>query len=76
MRCVAEELRKYIKDYMHQKGVKQCYIASSLGYDQKKFSRMLNGDAKIQIEDLVNISRYFGEPINRFFPPVLEKSKS
>jgi transcriptional regulator with XRE-family HTH domain len=43
------------------------YIAEKLGMNQSQVSRMINGDRKINAEELVLIAKIIGVPIEAFF---------
>ncbi|MGD7007579.1 helix-turn-helix domain-containing protein [Metabacillus sp. 84] len=49
----ASKLKIYIKD----KGLKYGFVADRAGIDQKKFSKLINGQQRLTVEDLENICK-------------------
>lgn len=62
----AEKLRHYVKNYLSKTGKKQEFLANEMGYTPKRFSQLINGRAVLGIDDLLNMCRFFREPVSRF----------
>ena len=49
----SEKMKSIVQNEMKRKGIKQKYIASICGYNEKTFSALLNGHKTITDEDIV-----------------------
>ena len=63
---VYQRVRSYVKSYAKNNGLKQAFIAQQMGFTEKRFSELLNGNAVMKIEDLERICNYFGVPATTF----------
>ena len=66
-------LSENIKLLIYQKGYKQKAIAEKIGVGERKFSNMLNGRKKIDIEYVVPIADALGVTPNDLFYPKTNK---
>lgn len=65
---VASRVKAFVKTYMSHSGLKQGYLAKEIGYDQKRFSQLINGRSPMGIDDLARICRYFNVSADKFIP--------
>ena len=65
---VASRVKAFIKAYMAQSGLKLGHLAQEIGYDQKRFSQLINGRSPMGIDDLARICRYFNVSADKFIP--------
>lgn len=65
---VTSRVKAFVKTYMSQSGLKQGYLAKEIGYDQKRFSQLINGRSPMGIDDLARICRYFNVSADKFIP--------
>lgn len=58
-----------IKEYMETHGVSQAEIADMSGIPRPKFSKMLNGEQKISLDDYALICGALGVGVDKFLTP-------
>lgn len=44
-----------IRIYLENRGIKQVFVANRAGISEKKFSALINGRTRVQVEDLKRI---------------------
>lgn len=65
-----KKVSRNVKRIINEKGIKQKYIAETLGITQPKLSRMVNGSRKPDPVELYKISKILNVDINDFFKGV------
>ena len=72
---VKVEIPYLIRDYIKDNGLSKMYIAKKANIEKSRFSRIINGQSQMNMEEYQSICNAINVPSSYFFEDIISKNE-